>query len=380
MAVFQAEVIDLASDGRGVIRHPDGRTVFVPGVWLGEVGRFRLTGKKGSVAFAELVELIERSDARIAAPCAHHGHGAGHCGACPWQSFRYDAQLAAKQQRVEQAFSRIGVTHATATIQPIWRSEQVFAYRNRAQLKSDGKRIGFVASKSHELVAIDACPILSEQNQTTLQGLIAKLPNPDWRAAKKHQWTTLDIDDSVSVDSVSVNQRLPFRQANDAQNVRMREWLAERLSALPSDQVVLELFCGSGNLTEVIAAAKFDCIYAVEAVEAAISQLDAKKLDGVTSVLHNLFEEQTFAKLYKKIKAPDVLVLDPPRDGLKEREKFLGPKKRGIKKVFYISCDLMTLVRDVKAFQQEGFHVSEVQPLDQFPHTPHIELMVAMER
>ena len=72
-------------------------------------------------------------------------------------------------------------------------------------------------------------------------------------------------------------------------------------------------------------------------------------------------------------------MLDPPRDGLKIKGK-LFDKKRGIKTVLYISCDLATLTRDVKFMQEQGFKIKEVQPVDMFPQTPHIEVLVHLQR
>lgn len=371
MADFEATVVDVASDGRGVVKHPDGRTVFVAGVWPGEVGKFRVVDKKGNVAFAELRELMVPSSQRITAPCPHHGFSESSCGGCPWQYIAYSEQLEAKQQRAMQAFNRIGVKE----IARIWPSPKVLGYRNRAQFKTDGKRLGFVSAKSNTLAEISQCPVLSEKNQTSLHELLSSLPQPDWRPTKKQKWTTLDIDDSISFEEVSVNQRLPFKQANDEQNAAIQTWLSDKLEGVDKASSVLELFCGSGNLTQIIAEHGFQSILAVEAVDDALHQLDALALANVTSFKQNLFLETAFENIYRQINKPDVLVLDPPRDGLKNKANMFR-KKHKFQHVFYISCDLMTLTRDVKQFMDEGYKVREVQPLDQFPHTPHLELLV----
>ena len=61
---FTAAIRDLSSDGRGITQHDCGVTVFVPGVWTGEEGVFRITGKKGRIAFAEIVEITKPSSSR----------------------------------------------------------------------------------------------------------------------------------------------------------------------------------------------------------------------------------------------------------------------------------------------------------------------------
>ena len=373
---FSGEVRDLASDGRGVVIHPSGKTVFVSGVWPGEKGTFQITGTKGRIAFGKINELEVSSSHRQPSPCAYQGTENNQCGGCPWMFMEYEAQLEAKQKRVSHGFSRLGLEEKVLPIAP---SVSEFGYRNRAQLKTDGQHLGFVANQSNRIVAVDKCLVLNERNNTTLQELNDMLPNPQWRPAKKSQWTTLDIDDTVDANSASVNQRLPFMQGNPQQNQFMRGWLKQHLSGLSQENKVIELFCGSGNFTEVIAQRGFSEIVAVEAVEAAVKTLDEKTLPNVNVALINLYQETLFEKWIAKHREASILVLDPPREGLKVH-KGLFHKKSKLEHIFYISCDLATLLRDTKLFLENGFHAVEVQPLDQFPQTPHIETCVYFKR
>jgi len=375
---FTGEVRDLASDGRGVVVHPQGRTFFVPGVWLGEAGEFRVTGLKGRIGFAELISADEeaRHLSRVTPACEHHGFSENTCGGCPWQFMAYEQQLAAKQARVQKAMKRLACEDK---VQPILASPQQLGYRNRAQLKTDGRKLGYMAANSNQLVDVGACPVLSQHNQQTLQHLRALLPNAEWRPTAKQKWTSLDIDESVSADTASVDSRLPFQQANTQQNAVIRSWLAEGLSRYAAGKSVLELFCGSGNLTEVIAASCAQSTLAVEAVETALEGLKARKLQNVSTLACNLFSEIDAEKLLPHVKTAEILVLDPPREGLKV-SKPLFVKKSVIQQVFYISCDLATFSRDLGVFMENGFKVVEVQPLDMSPQTPHIELMAVLSK
>lgn len=373
---FEAKVKDLASDGRGVVTHPSGRTIFVPGVWIDEKIVARIIQLKGRIGFAECVELIEAHPKRVDPVCAHHGFQKGECGGCPWMLMAYEAQLDIKQQRVEKAFQKLD---AKLCVLPIWGSPRQLAYRNRAQFKTDGKQIGFVSASSNALAPIDDCVLLTEKNHRTMSALKAKLPNINWKPERKNRLTTLDIDESVTEDSVSVNNRLPFQQANADQNKKIKQWLREKLSLFGHADNVLELFCGSGNLTEIIAEVGFKKIVAVEAVEEAISLLNNKGLKNVSAVTANLFSEKGIEKTVFQARDAEVLVLDPPRDGLKIKENLL-PKKSKVSDVLYISCDLATLVRDVEYFQSQKFKIKEIQPLDMFPQTPHVETLVWLAR
>lgn len=382
---FDGRVRDISADGRGVVLHENGQVFFVAGAWLNELVQVRITEFKGRFGFAELVSVIEPSPDRIEPPCPYQGVDARSCGGCPWQFVRYEAQLHAKQARVEQAFAGM---IAAGLLKPdrlinILPSPDIYGYRNRAQLKSDGDNLGYMAAGSRNLVDVADCLILTETNRQTLQALRQKLPNSDWRPRRKDNLTTLDIDESVGADSASVNARLPFRQANSAQNRVLQLWLTEKLNKLDKSRPVLELFAGSGNFTGLMVAAGFDNILAVEVVDEAMAEL-RQHYPEVGTLVCDLFSADAAGQLHRALPDAEVLVLDPPRDGLKndilKSKQGLFRKKSRLKDVFYISCNLATLHRDLQAFVEHGFKVREIQPLDQFPHTPHIELMAHLER
>lgn len=377
-AEFTGVIRDLTVDGNGVVQHHDGQIFFVPGVWIGEQARVRVTGFKGRFGFAEMIAIEDASPHRLTPPCPYQGHTTNACGGCPWQFVSYAAQLQAKQDRVRQTLGRIATAE---TIRPILPSPNVYGYRNRTQFKTDGEQLGYMAAASRSLVDVRDCLILTEKNRNTLQALRNRLPQSEWRPRRSNTLTTLDIDETVDASSVSVNARLPFQQANGAQNQNMRRWLIEKLAGFDRAQPVLELFAGSGNFTEVILDAGFNKVVAVEAVEKAMTELQ-QKFPAIKTLTCDLFAADACDRLYHAMPDAEILVLDPPRDGLKndllKSKQGLFRKKSTLKEVLYISCNLPTLSRDLHAFIEHGYKVVEVQPLDQFPHTPHIELMVQL--
>ncbi|MFN2330086.1 MAG: class I SAM-dependent RNA methyltransferase [Chromatocurvus sp.] len=373
---FTGTVRDVSAAGSGVVEHPSGRVFFIPGVWTGEQGRFRVTGLKGRFGHARVEHLIAVSPHRVTPDCPHHGAGAGDCGGCPWQFIDYAAQRSMKEARVRAAMAPLGVS---GVVHPLWPSPHTYGYRNRAQFKTDGHQLGYVAAGSNTLVAISDCPILTTPNRNTLQALLRQLPEPAWKLPRKHIWTSLDIDEQISAETVVPNQRRPFRQGNTAQNLRMQEWLAAALEPLDRSHAVVELFCGNGNFTAVLAEMGFSDITATDSAEDAIATLTARNLPGVTAAAHNLYAEDAYEKLRIQLKQAHILVLDPPRDGLKHIDPLLRHARR-LRHVFYISCDLATFTRDTSRLLDAGFSLKTLQPLDQFPHTPHIELLAHLAR
>ena len=114
-----------------------------------------------------------------------------------------------------------------------------------------------------------------------------------------------------------------------------------RLATVSRSNAVFKLFCGSGNLTEVIAGQPDVPIIAIEGAETSIQALSARNLPKVQPVRVNLFSKHRIVDNMPKCQ-PDIgVVLDPPRDGLKEREA-LKPWFARAEWVVYVSCDLAT--------------------------------------
>ncbi len=373
--VFEVTVKDLTSDGRGVVESPSGKVFFVAGVWKAETIKVQQASDDQGRAELRLLEVLKPSSARVVPPCRYQGHGADSCGGCAWQFIDYEAQLAAKQERVESQLARIGIVHR---IEPIIASPNNLGYRNRAQFKTNGSVMGFVAARSNHIVDVHDCLVLDDGNRELLRNLRAQLPNTQWQNEGAGRWNTVDICAGNEGQTVSLNERLPFRQANEQQNARLKEWLRSKMGKLERSMPVLELFAGSGNLTELIADLGFETIVAVDVVADGVRRLQSRNLQGVQAMAADLYDASAFARVAEVI-SPAVLVLDPPRDGFRERGN-LFEKQSNIKDIFYVSCDLATLCRDLAFLQSRQYKVREVQPLDMFPHTPHVELLVHLRK
>ena len=368
---FTGVVRDLSTDGRGVVQAPDGQVVFVAGVWQGEEVEIERS-RRGKSASAELISLLQPSEARRTPECEYHREGS--CGGCPWMFVDYPTQLKQKQARLAKVLERINSNAASCSMLG---ASHALAYRNRAQFKSNGVKLGYVAQESHEIVDVTYCPVLNEVNQLHLEVLRRSLPNSDWRTSKNRQWTTIDIDDERGTPLV--NQRQAFRQGNSEQNEQLRAWLRSRLAHLSRPDAVFELFCGSGNLTEVIAEQVDVPIIAIEGDETSLEALSARNLSKVQPVWVNLFSQHSIVDNMPESQPGIGVVLDPPRDGLKEREA-LKPSFTRAQWVVYVSCDLATWERDAAFLQSCGLDLDEASGLDMFPQTPHIETLSVFTR
>jgi 23S rRNA (uracil1939-C5)-methyltransferase len=153
---------------------------------------------------------------------------------------------------------------------------------------------------------------------------------------------------------------------------------AIEMAKLNSNDLVIDTYCGIGTIG-LIASKHVNRVLGVEIVKEAI--IDAKNNANINNIKNATFVCDDAAKFMVDLSMAnekvDVIFLDPPRKGLDTSliESVLKLKPR---KVVYISCNPSTLARDL-AFLKELYNISEVQPVDMFPHTYHVETVACLE-
>lgn len=149
---------------------------------------------------------------------------------------------------------------------------------------------------------------------------------------------------------------------------------------LNGNETVFDIYCGIGTIS-LFLAKKAKKVYGIESVNQAIK--DAKenaKLNRINNVeFYSGNAEEVFPNFHKEGVRADVVVVDPPRKGCDPRviDTIIKMKPE---KVVYVSCNPSTLARDLKILSENGFKIEEVQPVDMFPHTTHVECVVLIEK
>ena len=376
---FRAKVRDLSSQGLGIVDHPPGKVFFVPGAWEGDEGVFRIESEKKRYGHARLVKLETPSPSRITPACPHQGFDVGDCGGCPWMIASYDEQIVVKTKLVHQAMKRSKILIDPEAIKSTWASPKSLGFRNRAQFKTDGKKLGYVSAGSHEIANIEDCLILNEKCRDHLATLRAQLPSEDWKASPGFEWNFIEVDDDMRAEEIKPNSRRAFKQANEEQNAKMKSWLQDKLSKLEEANrgPTIELFCGSGNFTETLSKVSSAPILGLESAPNSIRELESKNLKNVKILRGDIFVEESWKRIESLMPEPKVLVLDPPRIGFKSLYKFVE-RFSSLQRIYYISCSIPDFIRDVKSLS--GWKILDLQPVDQFPHTPHLELLAELTR
>ncbi|WP_422486867.1 23S rRNA (uracil(1939)-C(5))-methyltransferase RlmD [Gudongella sp. DL1XJH-153] len=153
--------------------------------------------------------------------------------------------------------------------------------------------------------------------------------------------------------------------------------IAREFAGEKEGRIIFDLYSGTGTIAQMMAAVAKNVIgieIVEEAVDMARENAKHNSLDNVEFIADDVFKG--VEELTEK---PDLIIIDPPRDGIhpKSIDKIIdfGPEE-----YVYISCNPVTLVRDLKIFKDRGYEIKRVKLMDMFPRTPHVETVCLIER
>ncbi len=406
--------IGIHGEGIGDI---DGLTVFVPGALPGEEVTVEIEEARKNYARARLVSIQKKSPDRVTPPCPVFGK----CGGCQLMHLSYSKQLETKRARVVDALERIGKLF-DVPVHPCIPSAPL-AYRNKIQLPYHSGKLGLYAFNSHDLIEIDTCyihcplgerafqqirqivhsvkhvliktavqtnqvlVILVTQDKELLTPLAQQIMEslPEIKGVVQNfnpsssnvilgpTYVTLAgqpyIEEKISDLTFKVSPA-SFFQVNPIQAEHLYQKAVE-FADLSGTETVLDAYCGVGTLS-LILAPHARHIIGVESVPKAIEDAKANaqtnKISNVTFTCAPMedFHPPTI----------DTAILNPPRKGCHPAalKHLLHLKPR---RIVYISCDPATLARDLNLLHP-SYTINQVQPLDMFPQTTHVESVVQL--
>jgi 23S rRNA (uracil1939-C5)-methyltransferase len=356
MRRVQLKIEDVAFGGKGVARE-QGKAVFVPYTIDGESVSAEIVREKKKFAEAEVIEVLEPSAHRVVPECPYFGR----CGGCSYQHIDYEHQLAIKWRQARDVLQRIGKMK-DVPMRPIISSSEAYAYRNRITVHVEERVVGFFRRDSHRLIDVERCPIAMDSVNQALATLRASRP--------REGHYTLRADPA--------GPRI-FAQANDAVATALRDLVT---GLIPSgQQLLIDAYCGAGffakNLRE-----KFERVIGIDWDRFAIQEAHKDATDRETYIAGDV--DLILADLPARTAFPlrssggqTTLIADPPATGLGEITR------RAIMDIapatfIYVSCNPSTLARDLQEFMA-GFTIESVTPLDMFPQTAEVEVVVHLQ-
>lgn len=335
---------------------------------------------------AQVIEVIDSSDSRTEPPCPYYGD----CTGCQWQHIEYREQLNNKHRKVADALERTAGLFKQ-TIHPVIPSPNEYGYRNHARFTvGPSGSLGFVNRETHQFVKIDTCMLMHNKINEILGNLQGRciettqlairagkdtgdflvqpaLKNPDISVptGQKHYLESIG-NSTFQVASPS------FFQVNVEQAAQIINILRDALN-LNGSEILVDAYAGVGALA-ILLAPFVKTVLGIEESSAAIkdAELNASKITNIS-----FLEGKTEEVLFDLECVPDVVVLDPPRKGCQPQALDslinIAPPK-----IAYVSCDPDTLARDLKILVDGGYSLQQVQPLDMFPQTHHVECIASL--
>jgi 23S rRNA (uracil1939-C5)-methyltransferase len=436
---YQVTFEDMTHDARGVCKI-DGFPIFVEGVLRGETAHIEITKRLKNYGFGRVIHRLSDSPFRVEPTCEHYATCGGcnlmHMNYAMQQSFKTSKTLNALR-RMGQV--NAPVLPIKEMLHPYaYRNKAMFHFSK----VEGRVVAGYYEAKSNKVVSIRRCHILPkvfseilnqcrrlvedlnisvydpESKKGLLKGLLIResktskevlvtfvtTSNPfrqkDFVVKKlkeefpnivgimqnfqEHDVSHLGQHTNVLYGTDSLTETVDafdyqlssksFFQVNISQAETMLQ-MVKKAAKLTGKEVVVDAYAGVGHIGFALAK-KAKKVILIESESQAVA--DGKKAAKKHQLSHVKFIEGQAEVVIKDISEEvDVLVVDPPRKGLDPVfiESVIAKK---VKKVIYVSCDVSTLARDLKLFENGGYQTVSTTPLDMFPHTTHIESVTVL--
>ena len=418
--IVELDLTVLSYLGAAVGHTADNLVVFATGALPGERARVAIDERRRNFARGRVLEVLTAAPERVSPPCPYFGS----CGGCQFQHLDYSAQVRWKSELVRRQLQRIG-HFDEPLVRPTIPAPHPWSYRNQARFSVDQRgRLCFTRAQSHQLLPIDVCRIVQpaiaaliprlhdrwpgEQHLIVrccartgdlliaprLPGLDTELPSGQESYEEVFLGRTYRVSlpsffqVNTRVDPVARPDSRTFGEApdqpgypspdvwatwggGDSRHVSQAELLAllvlDRL-ALRGREFVVDAYCGVGTFA-VLLARRARHVIGLEESSSAVGDArhNAEGLDNVEFRLGHT--EDLLGTIVEPL---DAVVLDPPRAGcapaVLRALAAIHPST-----VVYVSCDPATLARDLADLCAHGFDLVDVQPIDMFPQTHHVE-------
>jgi 23S rRNA (uracil1939-C5)-methyltransferase len=406
--------------------HGRGKTVFMPFVLEGEQVEASLTEQKAGFARARAEKIVQGSKWRVEPRCPYFLR----CGGCHYQHASYEHQLQIKAAVLKENLRRIAKLELENELEI--HSSPAWNYRNRTRFKiqtSPQFALGYYKFGSHELLAVEECPISSPLINRAMaafweQGRAGKMAegilelelfaNAEDTELLVEAYCASSIDKSAAEQWTQEARRalseivgavvfigrntlqpelwveagakeLTYNTAHASYRVsagsffQVNRYLTDELVRIVTEgrsgTTALDLYAGVGLFSAVLNR-EFERVIAVESSPTSYADLlynSAANVKGVRATVEQ-YLENAGGKLH-----PDFVVVDPPRAGLSEGV-IRNLVKLGAPWVTYVSCDPATLSRDLRALLQSGYRVEQAHLVDLFPQTYHLESVFHLVR
>ncbi len=417
-ATLELTITGMAQGGAGVARSA-GKVVFVAGALPHERVLVQITQEAAAYMRGHVLEVYEPAPERVVPRLPHADH-------LLWQHIAYPAQLQFKQTILREQVQKLARL-AEPPIAPMLPAAQIWHYRNTARIHLAGNhpdtlQIGYYATGTQRVRDLPADPTLLPAMNAALHGMriaiedvleqaeplpgsvllrgsavggyvvaaLLDLPRP----ARVHRRFAVRWQGFVPAlagvalapdEPVTLHEELggitftlspfSFFQTNTAQ-AEVLLGVIQHMLKPHAGMTILDAYCGVGAFALPLARHVRQVLAIEQDAQAVQDGQENAAINGITNV--RFYTGAVEAVLPTLLPALDAAILDPPRRGCDARV-LAALLERKPHRIAYVACHPGVLARDLAILLEGGYRLIEVQPVDMFPHTPHIECVALLE-
>lgn len=387
--------------GRG-ITYINGKICFVDGALPLEDLKIKIVSETKKYFLADVDDYYTLSDDRCDVLCPYDNV----CGGCNLLHLNFSGENKFKCMKVKEILKKFGNINEELVTDTI--SDSEYYYRNKITLHCDDNMLGYYRKGTKRIVPIEKCLLVDEEINKVIKVLNELIYDNDIdevviRVSNDSSEIMVSITGDVSnyeelqnvVDVLEINNEVVLGDESIISNIGNKKYyvssksffqvnktLTEKLYNEVLDVIkkvqpkkVLDLYCGTGTIGIYIS----NCVDEVVGVDYSNSGIkDAKKNSLLNNVNNCSFICDKVENVIDSFNDIDMIIVDPPRAGLDDKT-IENIKRINPKDIVYISCDPVTLGRDLKLFS-DMYEVVIVKPYNMFPKTYHVENFVLLKR
>lgn len=397
-----AKIEKYDNQARG-ITHFNNKIVFVYGAIPNEEVKINIYKERKKYYLAKITEIKTASSRRVDPKCPYFNK----CGGCNLLHVSYNDSLDFKKEKIKEIFNRsleIDLKNINVISNP-----KPFNYRNKITLKVKNGEYGFYEGDSYNLIKIENCYVAKEtindllkeieflnvnngevvirsnnNNELLISITTLEKVNPNIKKiTKNHNIVGIIVNNKKIYGEENFIEKIrdlyfqinynSFFQINNLINEKLFELIEENID---SSDIVLDLYCGVGTLG-IVASKYAKYVYGVEIEDSSVKNAE---FNAELNMIDNIeFKKLNASKIdinfNEKITK---IIVDPPRGGL-DKNTINKILEINPEQIFYISCDPLTLVRDLKVLR-EDYDIKKYYLMDMFSYTFHIESFVILKK
>lgn len=378
---MRVRVEKLASGGIGLSHHPDGRALFIPSSLPGEEIEVVRMSEKRNYLRAEEHEVVTPSPLRIVPSCPY----SGRCGGCDFDIVSAEASAALKCEIVKDNLMRIAKLQSLPPFDPpAYASAEGYRARVKLHLSLNERKAGFLSEGGRALVEVKQCPrlegrldaLLSDPDGILKRGRMRLIEKGINRRTGYGELQLFNADDKVLFESdegvrtiAGIGYRLRgdvFFQSNPSLLPSLFSFIRENVRG----ESILDLYSGVGTFSALFEGSGREVI----AVEKQKECLSLSRCNAPSAVSYT-----GDVSLWARGRRGSVgtVIVDPPRTGLDPSIPALITSWQP-QRVIYVSCDSVTLSRDIPLFS--GYEAVKARVFDFYPGSGHEESAIVLER